>query len=156
MKRLAGFLLVLAIVFSLSAALAQWVDCPVGGFSVSLPDHFTEEIIDPYQAPDLCFFWHGKKLTVQAYISYQGEVAGSDLFQVLTGYETEYGPVVVNGMNMLYARTEEDWSGQVRITYTWMDRGNNVSLEFTYSQDEPEVLKTVNDIIGSITFDAGH
>ena len=154
MKRLTGFLLALVLVFSFSAALAQKVDCPVGGFSVNLPDHFREMEWDPLLDPELCFNWAGKKLTVQAYVSYQGEVAGSDLFEVLTGNETEYGPVTVNGMYMLYTRIEE--FGQVRISYTWMDRGNSVSMEFTYSEDEPSVENTVNSIINSITFDAGH
>ena len=154
MRRLAGILLAIALVLSVSAALAQRVECPVGGFSVKLPDHFWEVESDPFMDPELCFNWSGNKLTVQAYVSYQGEVAGSDLFEVLTGNETEYGAVTVNGMYMLYTRIEE--YGQVRISYTWMDRGNSVSMEFTYSEDEPSVENTVNSIINSITFDAGH
>ena len=152
MKRLIGILLVVLMVFSLSAAMAQRVECATGGFSVELPDHFTEEPVSG--DPDLCFYWHGNKLTVQAYASYQGEIAGSDLFEVLTGTETESGYVSINGMSMLYSRTEE--SGDVIISYTWMDRGNSVTLEFTYSADESSVEKTVNSIINSIQFDAGH
>ena len=152
MKRLIGILLVVLMVFSLSAAMAQRVECATGGFSVKLPDHFVEEAVSG--DPDLCFYWHGNKLTVQGYASYQGEIAGSDLFEVLTGTETESGYVSINGMSMLYARTEE--SGDVIISYTWMDRGNSVTLEFTYSADESSVEKTVNSIINSIQFDAGH
>ena len=152
MKRFAGIFVIVLLVFSLSAALAQKVECTTGGFSVELPDHFTEEPVSG--DPDLCFYWHGNKLTVQAYASYQGEIAGSDLFEVLTGTETESGYVSINGMSMLYARTEE--SGDVIISYTWMDRGNSVTLEFTYSADESSVEKTVNSIINSIQFDAGH
>ena len=152
MKRLIGILLVVLMVFSLSAAMAQRVECATGGFSVKLPDHFTAEPVSG--DPDLCFYWHGNKLTVQAYASYQGEIAGSDLFEVLTGTETESGYVSINGMSMLYSRTEE--SGDVIISYTWMDRGNSVTLEFTYSADESSVEKTVNSIINSIQFDAGH
>ena len=152
MKRLAGLLLVLVVAFSLSAAQAQQVECPVGGFSVKLPDHFVEESVSG--DPELCFYWHGNKLTVQAYVSYQGEVAGSDLFQVLTGSETDYGSRVINGMEMYYTRAEE--YGNVVITYTWMDRGNSVSMEFTYSADDSSVIDTVNSIINSIRFDAGH
>lgn len=154
MKRLTGLLLAVMLVFSLSAALAQKIDCPVGGFSLVLPDHFVEEPYDQELDPELCFYWHGKKLAVQAYVSYQGEVAGSDLFQVLTGNEEEAGPVVINRMDMLYARTQVD--SEICIMYTWMDRGNNVTLYFYYSADEPSVLKTVNSIISSIAFDAGH
>ena len=58
------------------------------------------------------------------------------------------------GMNMLYSRTEE--YGDVIISYNWMDRGNSVTMEFTYSAEESSVLKTVNSIINSIQFDAGH
>ena len=152
MKRLIGILLVVLMVFSLSAAMAQRVECATGGFSVKLPDHFVEEAVSG--DPDLCFYWHGNKLTVQGYASYQGEIAGSDLFEVLTGAETESGYVSINGMNMLYARTEE--YGDVIISYTWMDRGNSVTLEFTYSAEESSVQKTVNSIINSIQFDAGH
>ena len=154
MRRLAGLLLVLALVCSLCPALAQTADCPAGGFSVWVPDHFEEVQIDPLFDPDLCFYWHGKKLAVQGFASYQGEVALSDLFQVLTGSETESGYVNINGMDMLYARSEE--FGNVRIDYTWMDRGNSVTLEFTYAAEEDSVQKTVDQIINSITFDAGH
>ena len=152
MKRLTGFLLVLLMIFSISAALAQRAESPDGGFSVKLPDHFVEEQVDGYS--DLCFYWHGKKLSVQGYRSYQGEVAGSDLFQVLTGNETEYGTRIINGMEMMYTRTEEE--GNVCITYTWMDRGNSVTLEFNYSASDESVQNTVNSIINSIRFDAGH
>ena len=149
MKRLTGVLLVLVMVFSLSAALAQRAECSQGGFSVNLPDHFKEST-SSYGA-DLCFSWHGKKLNVQGYASYQGEYSNADLFQVLTGDETDYGQVTVNGMNMLYTRTEE--YGDVIISYTWMDRGNEVTLEFTYAAEDTSVQNTVNSIINSISFD---
>ena len=152
MKRLIGFLLILLMVFSLSAALAQRAESAEGGFSVKLPDHFVEESVGGYS--DLCFYWHGNKLTVQGYASYQGEIAGSDLFQVLTGDETEYGTKTINGMEMMYARTED--GGNVSITYTWMYRGNCVSLEFDYAASDESVQNTVNSIINSIRFDAGH
>ena len=151
-KRAAAFLLALALCLSLSSALAQRVDCPEGGFSVTLPDHFVWE---PASGDaDLCFYWHGKKLTVLGYASYLGEFAGSDLFEVLTGNETDYGWKTINGMNMYYTRTEE--FGSVTITYQWMDRGNNVTLSFSYSADDASVLSTVNSIMSSISFDAGH
>jgi len=151
-KRAAAFLLALALCLFLSSALAQRVDCPEGGFSVTLPDHFVWE---PASGDaDLCFYWHGKKLTVLGYASYLGEFAGSDLFEVLTGNETDYGWKTINGMNMYYTRTEE--FGSVTITYQWMDRGNNVTLSFSYSADDASVLSTVNSIMSSISFDAGH
>ena len=64
MKRLAGLLLILMLVCSLSPALAQTAECPAGGFSVWMPDHFEEVQPDPLSDPDQCFYWHGKKLAV--------------------------------------------------------------------------------------------
>ena len=154
MKRIPGVLLALILVFSASAALAQRAECAVGGFSVKLPDHFVEETYN-FGDPDLCFYWHGNMLTVQAYVSYQGEVAGSDLFQVLTGNETDSGAVNINGMNMLYTRTED--FGSICISYTWMDRGNCVTMEFTYdSDDESSVQRSIKSIINSVSFDVGY
>lgn len=150
MKRFAGLLVALLLVFSLSAALAQRAECPVGGFSVTLPDHFLEESVSP--GSDLCFNWHGNRLAVRAYAIYQGEV--TETFEVLTGSETESGYVTVNGMQMFYTRSEEH--GTVCVSYTWMDRGNSVSLEFTWSADDSSVEGTVRSIINSIRFDAGH
>ena len=150
MKHLAGFFLALLLVFSLSAALAQRVGCPVGGFSVSMPDNFVEEPLSG--VPDLCFYWHGSKLTVLAYASYQGEV--TEIPEVFTGNETESGYRTVNGMRMFYTRSEE--KGMIDVTYTWMDRGNSVTMEFSWSAGESSVQSTVNSIINSIRFDAGH
>ena len=152
MKRLTGVLLFLVMVFTLSAALAQRAECYEGGFSVKLPDHFVENS-GAYGA-DVCFSWHGKKLNVLGYASYQGDVSGADLFQVLTGYETDYGQVSINGMSMLYTRTED--GDDVIISYTWMDRGNEVSLEFTYAAEDTSVENTVSSIIHSISFDVGN
>ena len=149
MKRFAAILLSAVCMCSLSAALAQTAECPAGGFSVWVPDHFDSVQIDPLFDQDLCFYWHGNKLAVQAYVSAQ---SGSDLFQVLTGSEEEYGPVTVNGKDMLYSMAKE--FGKIRISYSWMDqsRGNSVTLEFTYSADDPSVQSTVDKIINSINF----
>ena len=150
MKRVAGLLLALLLVCCLSGALALEAECPTGGFTVILPDHFVEE---PLAAdPTLCFYWHGSKLTVLAYAIEQGEVA--ETFEVLTGSETDYGYVIINNMKMFYTRSEE--YGNVIISYTWMDRGNSVTMEFTYSADDLSVQGTVDAIINSIRFDAGH
>lgn len=151
MRRFAGILLAAVLVLSLSASLAQTAECPAGGFSVWVPDHFEEVQIDPLFDPDMCFYWHGKKLAVQGYATFQGDVALSDLFQVLTGYETESGYQYINDREMLYTRTEE--FGRVRISYTWMNNEYSVTLEFTYAAEEASVQKTVDQIISSITFD---
>ena len=150
MRRFAGMLLIMVLVLSFSVAIAQKAECPVGGFSVELPDHFVEE--PQYYDSELCFFWHGEKLTVLAYASYQGEV--DEIPEVFTGNETETGYKSVNGMRMFYTRSEA--GGKIDITYTWMDRGNSVTMEFTYSADDPSVQRTVDSVISSIRFDAGH
>ena len=149
MKRFVALLLAVVCMCFLSAAVAQTADCPAGGFTVWVPDHFESVQIDPLFDPDLCFYWHGNKLAVQAYISSQ---SGSDLFQVLTGNEEEYGPITVNGREMLYSMSKE--FGKIRISYSWMDQGRaiSVTLEFTYSADDPDVKKTVDKIINSIKF----
>ena len=152
MKRIAGLILVMVMVFSLSSALAQRISCPDGGFTVTLPDHFVEESTGG--DPELCFYWHGSKLTVQGYVSYLGEVAGSDLFEVLTGDEQESGSKTINGMNMIYSLTQ--YGSDITIMYSWMDRGNNVTLYFQYSSENSSVRSTVKSIMNSISFDAGH
>ena len=144
---------VVILMMSLSAALAQTASSDVGGFSVTLPDHFVEESVAASPDPDLCFWWHGNKLNVMAYTLYQGEVPLSDVF--LTGDETEYGYVTIKKMDMLYYRFDD--GPKVTISYNWMDRGNLVTLEFSFkASDESSVLKTVNSIIESISFSAGH
>ena len=125
------------------SALAQTVSCPVGGFSVSLPDHFSEQPLSA-EEPDLCFYWKGQKMTVLAYAT----------FQVLTGSETDSGTTNWNGMNMLYATGVE--GGTAYLMYSWMDRGNNVTLYFYYPAGDSSCIDTADRIMRSISFDAGH
>ena len=152
MKRFAALMLIMLLVLSCSAALAELVSCPVGGFSLNLPDQFREMPLDSARDPQLCLYWRtgDGSLSIQAYADYMGEVAYSDLFQVLDGTEKESGEININGMRMLYARTD------TYIMYSWMDRGNNVSLYFNYSRDDASVRSTVESIIWSVSFDAGH
>ena len=152
-KRIAGWLLALVIIFSFSAASAQKVTCYIGGFSVKLPDSFVEGSFENAD-PDLCFYWHGKRLTVQAYCAYQGEIGISDLFVVLTGNETEDRYVTIHGMDMRCIRSED--GSDISVMYTWMDRGNNVSLYFYYAADDPTVQEYVDSIMNSISFDIGY
>ena len=154
MKRTA-VALILAVLFCLSfgSALAQTVSCPVGGFSFTLPDHFSEQPLSSAD-PDLCLYWKGKKMSVLAYASYLGEVAGSDLFQVLTGTETDSGTTTKNGMSMLYATGAD--GGTAYLMYSWMDRGNNVTLYFYYPAGDDSCIDSANRIMNSISFDAGH
>lgn len=154
MRRAASVLILAFLLCLLSgAALAQTVSCPVGGFSFVLPDHFSEQPLQPAD-PDLCLYWKGSKMSVLAYASYLGEVAGSDLFQVLNGTETDSGAVTVNGMNMLYASGVD--GGTAYLMYSWMDRGNNVTLYFYYPAGDDSCLDSASRIMKSISFDAGH
>ena len=153
MKRFAALILIMLLVFSCCSALASLrVSCPAGGFSLNLPDRFREGSLDPAHNPELCFNWYAddNSLSVTAYASDMGEVALSDLFQVLDGTEKESGEVKINGMRMLYARTDSS------VMYSWMDRGNNVTLYFYFSSDNASARSTVDSIIGSVSFDAGH
>ena len=151
MKRVAALLLTLLLLFPLSAALAQRANCPEGGFSVKLPDHFVEESFDHGSGNDLIFWWHGNKLTVQAYSYYQGEgVDISELFQVLDSSDEDYGLVSINGKKMYYSRSG---GSEITVSYSWMNRGYNVTMYFTYSASESSVINTVNSIINSIRFD---
>ena len=136
MKRIAGLILVMVLVFSLSSALAQRISCPDGGFTVTLPDHFVEESTGG--DPELCFYWHGSKLTVLAYAIEQ----------------QESGSKTINGMNMIYSLTQ--YGSDITVMYSWMDRGNNVTLYFQYSAENSSVRSTVKSIMNSISFDAGH
>lgn len=149
MRRVTGLLLILVLALTLSAALADRVSCPVGGFSVNLPDHFAEKPLDD---ANQCFHWEGNRLYIRGYAEWQGEV--SELFQVFTGNETDYGSRNINGMHMDYVRTDE--GGETVITYTWLDRGNMVTLEFRFAQGDSTALNTASSVINSIRFDAGH
>jgi hypothetical protein len=149
----AALMLAVLLCLPLGAALAQTVSCPVGGFSFTLPDHFSEQPLSR-EDPDLCLYWAGKKMQVIAYASYLGEVAGSDLFQVLNGTETDSGSTTLNGMNMLYATGVD--GGTAYLMYSWMDRGNNVTLYFYYPDGDSSCIDTAGRIISSISFDAGH
>ena len=154
MKRIsAALILAVLLCLAFSTAQAQAVSCPVGGFSFTLPDHFSEQPLSR-EDPDLCLYWKGKKMSVLAYASYLGEVAGSDLFQVLNGTETDSGKTTLNGMNMLYASGVD--GSTAYLMYSWMDRGNNVTLYFYYPAGDSSCLDSARRIMKSISFDAGH
>lgn len=152
-RRVFALLVLLAVCLAVSAAPAERVLCPVGGFSLDLPDSFVEQPLSG-DVPDLCFYWKSDRLSIQAYVLYLGEVAGSDLFQVLTGMETDSGTCVRGGVNMIYA-SGVDADGAYRL-YSWMDRGNNVALYFYFMEGDASAPDLIEDIMGTISFDAGH
>lgn len=155
MKRAALFTaLVLFLLAAVPSALALRASCPAGGFSLSLPDSFSEQSFSASDDPDLCFFWQGGGIVIQGYASYLGEVAPSSLFQVLTGNETDSGSCTVNGMQMVWGASEE--ASVACLMYSWMDRGNNVTLYFSYTPGDASAPAVIDRIIHSIAFDAGH
>ena len=152
-RRVFALLVLLAVCLAFSAAPAERVPCPVGGFSLDLPDSFVAQPLSA-DVPDLCFYWKSDRLSILAYALYLGEVAGSDLFQVLTGTETDSGTCVRAGVNMIYA-SGVDAGGAYRL-YSWMDRGNNVALYFYFAEGDVSAPAVIDEIMGTISFDAGH
>ena len=146
-QRLAATLALLVLVVPVYASAAQVASTQVGGFSLTLPDRFAPQSYSQDEAPD-------HSISIQAYAVYLGEVAGSDLFQVLTGSETDSGLITLNGMPMLYA-AGADLNGSY-FMYSWMDRGNNVTLYFYYPEGDRSSRETIENIMSSIQFDAGH
>ena len=55
---------------------------------------------------------------------------------------------------MLYAAGAD--GGTAYLMYSWMDRGNNVTLYFYYPAGDDSCIDSANRIMNSITFDAGH
>ena len=154
MKRFTAVLLLLTLAAGCALASGVSAVCPVGGFSLNLPDGFREQSLTASDDPELCLYWTGDSLTLLAYASYLGEVAGSDLFQVLTGNETDSGMTRINGMNMLYAAGSD--GGDDYLMYSWMDRGNNVTLYFYYTAGDTSARASAEQIMSTIAFDAGH
>lgn len=153
MKRIAALLLTTALVLTLSSALARKAECPSGGFSLKLPDSFEEQPLDSGD-PDMCFYWENGSITIVGYRYYQGEIPGSSVFQVTTGNESADETVTVRGKQM-HRDTGTDSFGTY-IMYTWMDRGNSVTLYFYYPKGDSSARKSVENIMFSISFDAGH
>ena len=152
-RRVCMLAVLLVCCLAFSSALAQRRACPVGGFSLDLPDSFAEQAL-PAGVPDLCFYWKSDSLSIQAYVIYEGEVAGSDLFHVLTGTESDSGTTRIAGMNMLFA-SGVDSGGAYRM-FSWMDRGNNVTLYFYFPEGDSSAPGIIEGIMSSISFDAGH
>ena len=149
MKRLPAFLVLILVLVFVSSALAQSVTCVPGGFSLTLPDHFSP-IQDARQDDDLCFAWHSKALTIYGYATDMGrKLRAEDLFQVLNGTETDYGTLTINGQDMLYARGKDDQGAYA--LYSWMNGSTNVSLYFYYNAKNKNALLDIDDIIHSLS-----
>ena len=147
MRKKTVCLLSLLLVLCFAAASAQTVYCPSGGFSLNLPDRFGEIAPQQPNDPDLVLHYSDGAVDLTTYVSFSGS---SDSFQVLTGDETEYGPVTINGMEMFRVRgldANGPW-----ISYSWIWAGRSVCVSFVWSGDEETALSVIRDIMNSIVF----
>ena len=147
MRKLIASLLFLSCLFCAVSGLAQTVECPSAGISLTLPDRFYEIPHLPMDDPNLVLRYTDNAIDLAIYVSYAG--SGSS-FTVLTGNETEYGPVTINGMNMQYARGRDEYGPYA--TYSWTNAQNAVTLSFVWTGDDEAALSVISDIMYSITF----
>ena len=151
MKRVPVLFLALMLVFCASAASAQsarTVYCPPGGFTLTLPDNFAEVPVTSPDDPDLALHLTDGNINLAVYVSWSGT---ENSFQVLTGNEIEYGPVIINGVEMFYTRGLDEQGNW--ITYSWMQAPNSVTVYFVWYGNDNETLMLINEIMASIVFD---
>ena len=147
MKKLIASLLFAACLLGAVSGLAQTVTWPSAGFSLTLPDTFTEIPHLPMDDPNLVLRYSDGAVDLAVYVSYAGTY---NPFTVLTGDEIEYGPVVLNGVNMQYARGMDEYGPYA--TYSWMLAQDSVTLCFVWSGDDDAALRVISEIMSSITF----
>ena len=145
-KRIASLLFVACLLFTVSG-LAQTVTCPSAGVMLTLPDHFAEIPRSPMDDPNMIVQYTDGATTLAVYISYAGT---NNSFMVLTGDELEYGPVLVNGTQMQYARGLDEYGPW--ITYSWMRAQDAVQLYFVWTGSDDAALKLISEIMASIVF----
>ena len=137
----------IVFLFSVVSASAQTVFCPSGGFSVTVPDYFDNLPISGYDDPELALHLSGGDINLTVYVSYGAAGSG---FQILTGNETEYGSVFINGVEMFYARgmdMQGNW-----ITYSWTQAANSVTIYFVWYGNDDTAVALISDIMSSIVF----
>jgi len=145
-KKYVALLLASLLLFAAIPALAQEVSCPAGGFTLTLPDSFSAVSPLP-QDQDLVFAWQGGGISVQGYATaMSGKVRFNDLYQILTGQETESGSLTIRGVDMLYARGS-DQRGPYSL-YIWMHKNVRVELYFYY-QSRSDLLD-IDEMIHSL------
>ena len=147
MKKLFASLLLLSFLFCAVSASAQMVNCPSAGVILTLPDTFTEVPRTPMDDPNLVLQFTDGAVNLTVYVSYGG---ANNAFMVLTGDELEYGPVMVNGAQMQYARGLDEYGSW--ITYSWMRAQDAVQLYFVWTGNDDAALSLINEIITTITF----
>ena len=147
MKKLIAYLLFFSCLFCAVSGLAQTVACPSAGFTLVIPDTFYEIPHLPMDDQNLVLRYSDGTLDLAVYVSYAG---GSNPFQVLTGDEIEYGQVIINGINMQYARGFDGYGPYA--TYSWMRAQDAVTLCFVWSGNDDDALRVISDIMYSIAF----
>ena len=147
MKKLVASLLFLSCLFCAISGLAQTVNCPSAGFSLTIPDTFIEIPHLPMDDPNLVLRYTDNAMDLAVYVSYAG--SGSP-FMVLTGNEVECATVNVSGTEMAYARGFDEYGPYA--TYSWMRAQDAVTLYFVWSGSDDAALRVINDIMYSITF----
>ena len=147
MKKLIASLLFFVCLFCVVSGLAQTVSCPSAGFTLTLPDSFYEIPRSSGDDRNLVLQDSDGSVDLAVYVSFAGS---GNSFMVLTGDETEFGPVVINGMNMQYARGFDGYSSYA--TYSWMRSQDAVTLYFVWSGSDDTAMRLINEVMYSIAF----
>ena len=147
MKKLVASLLFLSCLFCAVSGLAQTVNCPSAGFSLTIPDTFIEIPHLPMDDPNLVLRYTDNAMDLAVYVSYAG--SGSP-FMVLTGNEVECATVNVSGTEMAYARGFDEYGPYA--TYSWNRDRNAVTLCFVWTGSDEAALSLISEIMSSISF----
>jgi hypothetical protein len=146
MKKLFSLLLLAAFLLCAATALAQTVPVPQASVVLTLPDTFTPVPPSPGDDRSLILQLSDGTVDLAVYVSYAG--TGTP-FLVLTGDETEYGPVTINGMEMQYTRGNDE-SGAY-ASYSWLRGPDSVTLYFVWSGNDTSALRLISEIMNSIS-----
>lgn len=144
-----ALLAALMLVPALPARADQPVSCPEAGLSMVLPDSFEPIAFSPEEDPDLRQFWRSGSLDMTVYVSWVGPTVHlDDLLQVLTGNEDEYGTVLLDGQEALYA-AGTDGSEAYRM-YTWIYQNSSVTLWFCWDPENRRAEQVIDDITSTL------
>ncbi len=148
MKKVFFSLLLVVCLLSAASGFAQTVSCPDAGVTLTIPDSFNEIPHLPMDDRNLVLRYSDGSVDLAVYVSFAGSY---NPFMILTGDETDFGSVTINGMDMQYVRGNDGYSPY--ITYSWMRADNAVTLCFVWSGSDDTALRLINDIIYSAVFD---
>ena len=148
MKKLFAVLLVLFLAAGITCASAQTVSCAPAGFSLTLPDSFAPVPRSSSDDRDLVLHFSDGGLDLTVYVSFAGS---GNPFQVLTGDETDFGPVRIGGTDMFYTRGQDSQGSW--ISYSWMHSPDAVALYFVWNGNDQAALRLIGEIMESVVFD---